>query len=64
MKVAAENLAETLFSMFLASGADATSDEFQDMVASVEIVGEDERDVIEALGRLHDMVADWQRRRH
>jgi hypothetical protein len=64
MRVAAENLAQTLFQMFLESGADPRSDEFRDRAAQIEIVGEDEREIVEALGRLHDMVELWYRQRH
>jgi hypothetical protein len=64
MRVAAENLAETLFSMFLASGADPRSAAFRDRAATIELVGEDEREIVKALGRFHDMVEDWRRKRH
>ena len=64
MRVEAEHLAETLFQMFQQSGCNAYSDEFRDRAASIELVDQDEDEVIEALGRLRDMVADWQRKRH
>ena len=64
MRVEAENLARVLFQMFQQSGCDPRSDEFRDRVAQVEIVSTDEDEVIEALGRLRDMVVGWQQRRH
>lgn len=64
MRVSAENLDRVLFSMFLQSGADPTSAEFKDLAATIELVGEDEREIVEALGRLHDKVADWRRKRN
>ena len=62
MRVAAENLAQTLFRMFLASGADPRSDEFWDRVAQIEIVGEDEDEIVERLGDLRDMIEAAMRR--
>jgi hypothetical protein len=56
--------ADVLFQMFMQSGCDPRSDEFRDRAASIEIVSEDEREIVEALGRLHDMVELWYRQRH
>ena len=53
-----------MFSMFLLSGCDPRSAEFRDRAATIELVGEDEREIVEALGRLHDRVEAWYRRRH
>jgi hypothetical protein len=64
MHVEPKDLEHVLFEMFMQSGCDASSAEFKNRVASVEIVGEDEREVIAALGRLHDMVEAWRQRRH
>jgi hypothetical protein len=64
MRVNADNLEHVLFKMFLQSGCDPTSAEFKDLAATIELVGEDEREIVKALGRLHDMVEDWRRRRH
>ena len=64
MRMSAENLDRVLFSMFLLSGCDPRSAEFRDRAATIELVGEDEREIVEALGRLRDRVEAWYRRRH
>jgi hypothetical protein len=64
MRVEAENLAHVLFLMFLESGCDQRSDEFKDRAATIELVDQDEAEVIKALSDLHDMIENWQRRRH
>jgi hypothetical protein len=64
MVVNARDLEHVLFRMFLQSGCDATSSEFKDRAASIELVGQSESEIVKALTRLHDMVADWRKRRH
>ena len=64
MHVEPKDLEHVLFEMFMQSGCDASSAEFKNRAASIEIVGEDESEVIAALGRLRDMVQAWQRKRH
>jgi hypothetical protein len=64
MRVAAENLAHTLFLMFLESGCDQRSDAFRNRAATIELVNQDEAEVLKALIDLSEMVELWYKRRH
>ena len=63
MRVSADNLAHVLFGMYLAHDR-TISDELRDEIASVEIVGADESEVVAALQAFHDLIEAERRRRH
>jgi hypothetical protein len=63
MRVEAQDLARTLFALYLAHDR-TISNELRDEIASVEIISSNESEVVAALVELHDLIADERRRRH
>ena len=63
MRVEAQDLARTLFALYLAHDR-TISNELRDEIASVEIISSNESEVVAAPVELHDLIADERRRRH
>ena len=64
MKVEAQDLARTLFALYLAYDRNVYSAELHDRIADIEITGEDETEVVAALVALSEMIGAEQKGRH